>query len=239
MNIRPRRFTGVLLDIDGTLLLSNEAHARAWHDALAEAGYDVPVERLRRLIGMGGDKVMPAVAPGLAADRPPGSTISRRRGDIFWTKYAGTVRPAPGARALLERLERDGYRLAFATSAKRDELEKLVRAANVEGLVDTAASSDAGDSKPDPDIVEAALQRADLSARDAVMLGDTPYDLEAAGRAGVEMIGVRCGGWSDADLPGALAVYDDPADILRNYDSSCFGAVKAGFAGPSRENSAR
>ncbi len=118
---------GVLLDIDGTLVLSNEAHARAWSDALAEAGYDVPAERIVGLIGMGGDRVLPALVDGLDDETEPGKTISRRRGEIFLEHYAPDLEAAPGSRGLVERVRADGLRIVAASSAKENELKVLLR----------------------------------------------------------------------------------------------------------------
>ncbi|HYJ80259.1 MAG TPA: HAD family hydrolase, partial [Longimicrobiaceae bacterium] len=129
------------------------------------------------------------------------------------------------ARELLERMRADGLTLVVATSASKDDLGALLKAAGVEDLIDASStSSDAEESKPDPDIVQAALDAAGCDPGEAVMLGDTPYDIEAASRAGVGCVALRCGGWwSDEDLAGATAVYDDPADLLARYEDSPFG----------------
>src|SRR5579875_1721112 len=105
---------GVLLDIDGTLLLSNRAHAQSWIDAFAEFGYEVALEDAEALIGMGGDRVIPILAPGLSEQDEPGTSIAQRRGEIFMSRYLDTVEPAPGARALLQRLREDGLTLVVA-----------------------------------------------------------------------------------------------------------------------------
>jgi|RhiMetdeSRZDD1v2_1073273.scaffolds.fasta_scaffold600356_2 phosphoglycolate phosphatase-like HAD superfamily hydrolase len=210
----------VLLDIDGTLVDSNDAHARAWVDALAEHGRTVKLGVVRRLIGMGGDKLLPRVS-GLAEDGPEGRRISERRREIFLSRYLPAVRPFPAVPELVTRMRADGLRIAPATSAKREELEALLAIAGVPELADAAASSDDVDrSKPDPDVVGAALARAGHGASEAILIGDTPYDVEAATRAGVDTIALRCGGWSDAELAGALAIYDAPADLLAHYDDS-------------------
>ncbi|MBV9647911.1 MAG: HAD family hydrolase [Candidatus Eremiobacteraeota bacterium] len=222
----PTRFA--LLDIDGTLLLSNDAHAEAWHRAFAESGYDVDVDRLRRMIGMGGDKLIAGAVPGLSEDREPGAAIAKRHKALFRSDYLPRVRPAPGARELLERLRGDGFRLVVATSAKGDELHALLQAAHVDDLIDEATTSDdAKRSKPDPDIVRSALERVHAPADASTLLGDTPYDIEAASKSGVRTVAVRCGGWNDDELAGAIAIYDDPADVLRNYDASPFGRAVA------------
>lgn len=212
---------GVLLDVDGTLVLSNDAHARAWEQAFAEHGYDIPYERIRPLMGMGGDKLLPAVVPGLSDEEGVGKRIAERRKAIFLEQYAATLRPAPGARRLVERMTDAGLKLVISSSAKSDELEALLRAADVAGLVQTATtSSEADESKPAPDVVAVSLRKIELPAEQVLLLGDTPYDIESAGKAGVGVVAVRCGGFGDERLAGALAVYDDPADLRAHYETS-------------------
>jgi HAD superfamily hydrolase (TIGR01509 family) len=219
---------GVLLDIDGTLVDSNDAHARAWVEALAEHGIKVPYDKVRKLIGKGGDKVLPEVS-GIREDTAEGSQISKRRREIFLTRYVPHLRPTPGAHELLRRLREKGLKLVVATSAKKDEVGPLLRICGGEDLIEKQTSSDDADrSKPDPDIVHAALDEAALPPAQVVMLGDTPYDIEAAARAGVGVIAFRCGGWGDPDLQGALAVYEDPAELLAHYDSSPLGGERGG-----------
>ena len=210
----------VLFDVDGTLVDSNDAHARAWVEAFAEAGIRVSYDKVRRAIGMGGDKLMPAVA-GLSEDSPEGQRIAKRRQEIFAQKYLPHIRPLPGASDLVRALKARAYTLVAASSAKKEELQPLLKIAGVDGLLDAATSSDdAEESKPDPDIVQAALKRAHTQPHEAIMIGDTPYDVEAARAAGVRVIALRSGGWTEEDLRGADAVYDDPADLLANLDDS-------------------
>ena len=211
----------VLLDIDGTLLDSNDAHANAWQAALRWHGHDVPFERLRPLIGKGGDKLLSEVV-GIDAKSALGQQIGDARRSVFTDRYLLQLRPTRGARELLRRLIDDGLRLVVATSASAEELGALLKQAGVEDLVqDAASSSDAESSKPDPDIVEAALRKARLDADEVLMLGDTPYDIEAAAVAGVQCIALRCGGWwTDASFAGALAIYDDPMDWLHGMETS-------------------
>ena len=211
---------GVLLDIDGTLIDSNDAHAAAWADALREGGIDVHVSSVRPLIGMGGDKILPAVGVP-DPESTSGQTIARRRGEIFRAHYLPSVRPFPGTRALIARIAQDGFRIVVATSAAKDEVDALLRIAEVEDLVDDVTSGDDVEhSKPDPDIVQGAIALAERSAHELVMLGDTPYDVEAATRAGVPILGFRCGGWNDRALQGAAAIYDGPSDLLAKYETS-------------------
>jgi HAD superfamily hydrolase (TIGR01509 family) len=212
---------GMILDVEGTLVLSNDAHAHAWVEAFKGHGRDVPYDEVRRLIGMGGDKLMPRVAPGLSTDEGIGKEISETRKRIFLERYAPHLKPAPGARALVEHMKACGLQIAIATSAKEDELHTLLKIAGVDDLVETKTSKDdVRESKPAPDAVEKAAKKLGLPPEETLMLGDTPYDIESAGKAGVGTIAVRCGGWDDAGLHGALAIYDDPADLLAHYDES-------------------
>jgi HAD superfamily hydrolase (TIGR01509 family) len=211
---------GAVLDVDGTLVDSNDAHAHAWVEALAENGVHVPFEKVRPLIGMGGDKLLPATA-GLKEGSQKGERISRRRGEIFKQKYLPTLKAFPGAKELLSRMHSQGLRLVVASSAKADELGPLLKICGADGLVeDTTSSDDADRSKPDPDIIHAALTALAFSPAEAVMLGDTPYDIEAAARAGLAVIAFRSGGWDERELKGAVAIYQGPGELLRLYDSS-------------------
>lgn len=214
---------GILLDVDGTLVDSNDAHAHAWVRALAEAGISVAFARVRRLIGKGGDKLLPEVS-GIAADSPKGEGISKRRSEIFQEDHLPRLRPCPGARELLAHLRGRNLRLAVASSSRKDELDRLLRLIDADQWIEARTSADdVNRSKPDPDIVQAALDRLGLPPERVVLLGDTPYDVEAGRRAGVGVVALRCGGWADADLIGALAIYDDPADLLTNQATSPLG----------------
>ena len=215
----------VLLDIDGTLIDSNDAHARAWVASLAEFGYVVGFERIRPLIGKGGDKILPELV-GLDPESLEAQRMGERRGEIFRQRELPHLLATPGARELLTRLRDEGWELSVATSANADDLRATLEQAGVADLIQTATSSDdAEHSKPDPDIVRAALQRSSRPASHANMLGDTPYDIEAATRARVRIVALRCGGWwTDEALRGAEAIYDDPAALLARFDDSVFGA---------------
>ena len=217
------RYRAVLLDVDGTLVDSNDAHAHAWVDALAESGRRVDVLRARPLIGMGADKVLPALT-GIASDSAEGERIVARRAEIFRSKYLPHLHPTRGAQRLLEWLRDDGLQLVVATSAKPEELEGLLQIAGATRLIDAASSSaDAPRSKPDPDIVHAALVKADCTPEEAIFIGDTPYDIAAGNHLGVAVIALRCGGWwTDRSFQGAAAVYDDPDDLIEHYLLSPF-----------------
>ncbi len=143
------------------------------------------------------------------------------RGEILKSKYLPALRAFPQVKELLTRLHGDGLKLVVATSAKPDEADALLKLTGAADLIDAIATTeDAENSKPAPDILQAALKKSGLSADAVVMLGDTPYDVEAAQKAGVGILGVRCGGWTAPDLKGALAVYNDPADLLAHYAES-------------------
>jgi HAD superfamily hydrolase (TIGR01509 family) len=214
---------GVIFDIDGTLVDSNDAHAQSWVDTFAKAGYEVPFEVVRPLIGMGADKLLPKTI-GIRHDSDEGKKLLKRRSEIFRKQYLPNLRPLPGARALVIRVRDDGLKAIVATSAKDEELNGLLKAAEVDDLMEErATSSDAKRSKPDPDIVEAAIEESGIPSSKAVMIGDTPYDVEAATRAGVRIIAFRSGGWDDASLKGAAQIYDGPADLLAHYDASLLG----------------
>ncbi len=210
---------GVIWDVDGTLVNSNDAHARAWQSALAEFHLYVSFETVRAAIGMGGDKLLPTVA-SIDAESELGRAISARRGEIFKSEHLPKLRAFPEGRRLLLRLAERGLEHAVASSAQREELEALLQVANIQDLLVDKTSSAAGRSKPDPDIVQAALDALELEPEEAIMIGDTPFDIEAASRVGLRTVALRCGGRSDHDLGGAVAIYDSPAALLEALDTS-------------------
>ena len=222
----------VLLDIDGTLIDSNDAHTRAWIDSLKAHGYVVSFEQVRPLIGMGGDKVLPELT-GLDPESGEAKRMSETRSELFLKRELPALRPTRGARALLEHMLGVGLELTVATSAKEDEVRALLEQAGVSDLIQLASSADDAErSKPDPDIVQAALRLSRSQAAHSAMIGDTPYDVEAAARARVPAIALRCGGWwDDAALAKATAIYDDPADLLARFDESPLGRAVRAVAG--------
>jgi HAD superfamily hydrolase (TIGR01509 family) len=219
----PIAVEAVLLDIDGTLLDSNDAHAQSWSDALREGGHDIGSETVRPLIGMGADKLLPTLI-GVDAESAEGKALIERRKTVFEKEYLPSIRPFPKARELLERMRADGLRLVVATSASDAELRGLLEALGATWVIDEATtSSDADRSKPDPDIVRVAVDKAGVGPERCVMLGDTSYDVEAASRSRVRVVAVRCGGSGDAELRGAAEIHDDPAALLSRYDESLIG----------------
>lgn len=216
------RVRAVIFDVDGTLLHSNDAHAEAFALAMGEHGFSVDQSVVRRLIGKGSDKLLPE-AIGVTADSPLGATIVSRKKELFHTRLLPRLGPTPGARALVEELVRRGLDLAVASSAGADELGVLLAQAGVGDLLERrVAADDVGESKPEPDVFVAALAELDAEEhRDrVVVVGDTPYDVESARRAGLQIVALRCGGWRDENLHGAAAIFDDPAHLLRDLDRS-------------------
>lgn len=213
--MRAGGFQGVILDVDGTLVDSNDAHAHAFQQAFQEHGFDVPFEKIRRLIGKGSDKLVPELI-----GRHEQSVIGGKKA-IFMQRWLPALRPFPKVPELLLQLKRMGLRLVAASSAGKDELEALLRIARARSHLEAwTDADDAQLSKPDPDIVQAAVHRLGLPAQRCVMVGDTPYDAEAAARAGVAFIGLLCGGWTAQELQPALTVRRDPADLLEYIGTS-------------------
>jgi phosphoglycolate phosphatase-like HAD superfamily hydrolase len=216
----PSLSCGVIFDVDGTLIDSNDAHAYAWLRAFRELGRDIGFADVRPLIGMGGDKILPQLL-GVSDESELGQRVSRRRAEIFASDYLPELRPFPRVRELAVRLRDGGARLAVASSAQPNELQPLLKLAEIEDLIEVHSSSgDAENSKPDPDIIHAALGRLRLPPAQAFMVGDTPYDVAAARKAEVRTIAFRCGGRDDRELAGALAIYDDPAELLEQLSES-------------------
>ncbi|SFG30235.1 HAD family hydrolase [Methylobacterium gossipiicola] len=213
----------VIFDVDGTLIDSVSQHAKAWQDAFRDFGHDFPLEDIRRQIGKGGDHLLP-VFLSEAEIEERGEALEAHRAEILKTRYLPTIEGLPGVRDLVRRLRADGRRLALASSAKADELQTYKTIAGIADLIGTETSSDDAEaSKPDPDIFEAALERLDgIAPQDAIVIGDTPYDAEAARKAGLRTIGLLSGGWTADELlrAGCIATYRDPADLLAAYDTS-------------------
>jgi HAD superfamily hydrolase (TIGR01509 family) len=215
-------YDGVLLDIDGTIVDSNSAHASAWVDAFAAHGRRISVEVIRPLIGMGGDKLLQSVA-SLDHESGDGKLIAQSRAEIFKRDYLPTLQPTAGAEHFVKWLIASGLRVVVATSAQAGEVEDLLAVCGATSLRDRATTSDDAErSKPDPDIVLAALKKSRCEVGRVLMVGDTPYDIEAASRAGIGTIAFRCGGWDDTHLRQALAIYDHPGNLMDRIDESPF-----------------
>jgi HAD superfamily hydrolase (TIGR01549 family) len=213
----------IIFDIDGTLVDSVDLHARAWQEAFRKFGREVAFEKVRHQIGKGGDQLMPVFFSETELERF-GEELEKYRGELFKREYLSQVRAFPQVRELFERIRNEGLRIALASSAKKDELKTYKEIARIADLVEEETSADDADkSKPHPDIFEAALASlGDVEAGESIVIGDTPYDAEAAGKINLRTVGVLCGGFPEAELrqAGCIAIYRDPADLLAHYDSS-------------------
>jgi len=212
----------VLCDIDGTLVESNWLHAEAWQCAFAEMGITLDCETVRREIGKGGDELIPVFVSWWkreAVEEP----LKRYREWLFRTDFLPQVKALPKAREFAEELKRRGIRMALASSAKKNDLEDYKHIMHIEDLVNEATSADDVDrAKPHPDVFSATLKRLGLNAKDCIALGDTPYDAESAGKAGLRTIGVETGGWAYKDLiaAGCVEVYASVAELLDRIEES-------------------
>jgi HAD superfamily hydrolase (TIGR01509 family) len=213
----------VIFDIDGTLVDSVDLHAQAWKETFKQYGKDIPYQQVRHQIGKGGDQLMPVFFSHEELDEF-GAEMEEYRAKIFKRDYLPRVRAFPGVRELFLRIKEDGKRIALASSAKEDELKTYKKLAQIEDLVEEETSADDADkSKPHPDIFAAALkQLGGLASSEAIVIGDTPYDAEAAGKLRLRTIGVLCGGFPEAELDaaGCMAIYEDPADLLARYEAT-------------------
>ena len=209
----------IFFDIDGTLVDSNTLHVEAWDEVFREAGHEIGRQALHDQIGKGGDKYVPALLPGLSRAEQERLADAHKR--LFKDRYINRVKAFPGARDLLKRVRDSGRKVVLATSASEAELDKHVETIGAGDLLQGSTSKDdVENSKPSPDVFEAALEKAGVGPWEAVVVGDTPYDVEAAKRCGVQAVAVRSGGFSDEALADAAAIYDDVAELLEKFESS-------------------
>ena len=210
----------VLFDVDGTLVDTNDLHAAAWQEAFRHFGIDLPRERIRTQIGKGGDNLIPALLPADLAERYR-KPIEDYRSELFQHRYLPQAVPFPSVRPLFERLFADGIRIVLATSSKQSELHFYRGLLGIEDLLHAATSKDDVEhSKPCPDIFEAALHRIrPLGPSETLVVGDSPWDVLGACRAGLKTVALLCGGFPESELrdAGAAAVYDGPEDLLATY----------------------
>jgi HAD superfamily hydrolase (TIGR01509 family) len=210
-----------IFDIDGTLIDSVDAHTQAWVEGFRDQGVDVAYDAVRHQIGKGADQLLPVFldAPSL---KRIGSAIEARQREVFQSRFLNQIQPFPGVRDLFTQLRGDGVKCVLASSGKAAEVARYQEIAGVSGLVDAVATSEDVDrSKPAPDIVEAALKRIAPTPRGGcVFIGDTPYDAEAATRAGVICFGVLSGGFPEDELraAGCVSVFRNISDLLYQYD---------------------
>jgi HAD superfamily hydrolase (TIGR01509 family) len=208
-----------ILDVDGTLVDTNYHHAVAWYRAFRRHGVVAPVWRIHRHIGMGGDQLVGAVA-GDDVERRNGDGIRAAEGELF-SELIDDVAVLEGARELIAELKQRGRAVVLASSAKQDEVEHYLDLLEGRELADGwTTSADVEATKPQPDLVQAALAKA--GTEDAVMVGDTPWDAKAAERAGIETVGVLTGGFAEAELrdAGAVAVFESVAELRSSIDET-------------------
>jgi HAD superfamily hydrolase (TIGR01509 family) len=212
----------ILYDIDGTLVDSNDMHVLAWEQAFADTGASFDRQTIHDQIGKGTDMLVPTLLPDLDEDAQ--QALGDAHGAIFKQKYLDTAKPFPGAHELLARSHATGQRVVLASSASAEELDHYLDLLDAHDLVETTTSSDDVEkTKPAPDIFATALKKlGDIDPADVVVVGDTPYDIEAAGKCGIPAVGLRSGKFPDDVLrkAGAVAIYDDVAALLADYDAS-------------------
>jgi HAD superfamily hydrolase (TIGR01549 family) len=212
-----------ILDIDGTLVDSNYQHTLAWYGALREHGHTVSMFRVHRLIGMGGDQLVRALL-GDEVEEREGDAIRETEGERYLERYLDTVQPLEGARELIVRLKDAGRRVVLASSAKPDEVEHYLDLLDARQLADAwTTSGDVEQTKPEPDLIRAALDKLDGDL--AVMVGDSTWDCKAARNAGVETLAVLTGGFSAQELfdAGALSVFTSMPELLDRLDATVLG----------------
>lgn len=216
--------SAVLLDIDGTLVDSNFLHVHAWTLAFAEVDHPVDAWRIHRRIGMGSGRLLDELL-GDDADRLADDV--KERHTAHYAELAGLLRPFAGARELVRALADRGLHVVLSTSAAPEEVEKLRAVLDVDDLVQLTGAEDVEEAKPEPDLVQAALDLAGVPADRAVFVGDSVWDVQAAARAGVVCVGVLSGGTSEAELrdAGAATVVEDAAALLRDLDATPVGAL--------------
>jgi HAD superfamily hydrolase (TIGR01549 family) len=215
--------SAAIFDLDGTLVDSNELHVQAWQETFRHFGKEFPVERLREQVGKGGDQYLPVFLSEKEM-REIGKQVDEFRGKIFKKKYLSRVRPFPRVRELLERVHSDGKKIALASSGKADEVEYYQKLIGIRDLVACQTTADdVAHSKPKADVFIAALRMlGHLSPEQAIAIGDTPYDIEAAKKIDLATIALLCGGFPEGELrdAGAVAIFRDPADLLDHYYQS-------------------
>jgi HAD superfamily hydrolase (TIGR01549 family) len=212
----------VIFDVDGTIVDSVDLHAEAWRVAFEKFGKTFLFHEIRRQIGKGSDQLLPVFLSKPELNRF-GEDLDQYRGELFKKEFLPRVRAFARVRELFQRIKSDGKQIVLASSAKADELEAYKKIARIDDLIESETSSDDADkSKPYPDIFQAALARLnDVTPDHAIVIGDTPYDAQAASKANLKTIGLLCGGWTKEELRrvGCVAIYRDAEDLLLDYDT--------------------
>jgi HAD superfamily hydrolase (TIGR01509 family) len=213
-----------ILDIDGTLVDTNYQHVVAWYRAFRQHDHIVPMWVIHRHMGMGGDKLIESIC-GEDVEREQGDDIRAAEKPLYKAMIE-EVEPLAGARELVADLKRRGHTVVLASSAKQDELDHYLDLLDIRDTADDwTSSADVEETKPAPDIVHSALDKAGAEAKDAVMIGDTPWDIEAAEKAGLPTIAVMTGGFSEDELreAGALAVFESIEDLVAGLSDTPLG----------------
>lgn len=219
-----KQIQSVLLDIDGTLIDSNEQHARAWHEYLAGQGLKVPLGRLRLMIGMGGDRILRELYRD-RLDEERMKAMTEERDELFLRRYASRVRPMPGAVEFVAAMAARGLRVALATSARDEMLDSIFRTVPVKPfIVGHTTSSEVKRSKPAPDIFLAAIRRFGFETGRTVVVGDTPYDIEAARAVPCRCVAVQSGHFPYSMLGGADELWRDVQHLTRAMSRSILAA---------------
>jgi phosphoglycolate phosphatase-like HAD superfamily hydrolase len=221
----------VIFDLDGTLVDTVDFHAQSWERTFQHFGHQIPYEQIRPQIGKGSDQLLPiffSLEELNESDDGHGPTFGERmrdyRRELYKREYHPRIKAFPQVRELFLRIKADGKRIALASSATKDDLATYKQIMNVEDLVDAATTTDEVESsKPEPDVFFVTLDKlGGIASNDVIVVGDTPYDAEAAGKINLRTIGVLCGGSPEENLrkAGCIAIYKDIADLLAHYDES-------------------
>lgn len=212
----------ILFDIDGTLVDSNDAHVSAWQAVFRDYGETFDDRTVHDQIGKGTDMLVPTLLPD--TDGAEQERMGDAHGMIFKDRFLHDIKPFPGAHDLLARVHDAGLQVVLASSASQDELDHYLGLLDARDIVTvTTTADDVENTKPAPDIFATALKKlAPLTADQVIVIGDTPYDIEAARKCGIMAVGVRSGGFTDAALndAGATKIYDDVAALLAGFATS-------------------
>jgi phosphoglycolate phosphatase-like HAD superfamily hydrolase len=230
--VRQRERNAVILGLEGALVDSREASTLAWLVALHDGGHDVSIDLLRHLSGVAADELLRIVG-GVRAESTEGKQIMRQQERIFRTWYLPRILPFVGARRLLQRMKADGLRIIALSGGGADTAPDLVRASGVADLLDDIVSAD-GEARDEAlaEIIGSVISQCNCTREGIVLVGDSPYDIAAGERAGIDVIALRCGGWTDATLQGAVAVYEDHVHLLTQFQSSPLGSAGGAISPP-------